>query len=935
MMSPRSFASAGSDEARRASSAAMEVSVRILADLVAVEPGQSEEVLTRALQRIGQHVGMARVTLFREHGKGWQKLMDVALSGTPEGEVGLASGYPVPISGGEMDGILVFSEPLPFGSFERTDFSALSAATSAIMVVLARDLARRETPSPDRPLTENISRLSPGPARQQLGRVLEAIDAGFILFDPEGRLVAWNRRFCELYDMLSPLMHPGVTFETLYRYGLQQGQFPEAAGCEEEWLADRMADWTGGGAVLERTLPDGRVIQVTKRVTVGGELIATHSDITALKRAEMRLLNVIESAQLCTWEWDINTGAQRVNDRWAQILGYELAELEPITYDVWRSLVHPDDLARTEAILDSAQEDGQDLKEAEYRMRHRDGRWIWVLDRSRVLKRGADGRPEFMAGIEFDIGDRKAREEALLIAKAELERALAERQQAQQRFLDIAAVSEDWFWEQDAKLRFSYRSHSEQFSEIGMPTGAILGKTRQEWLADNPLVRDSADWSVVLDAQRARRPFKNFVYRAPTPEGEKERWFRISGAPTFDAAGEFLGYHGVGTDVTELYLEKARAEEASKAKSMFLANMSHEIRTPLNGVLGMAEVLEGTLQTAEQKRMIGTIRRSGEALLLILNDILDMSKIEAGKLELEEVAFDPAEIASRVQDVHMRMADEKGIEFEVLIGSGAGAPRLGDPHRVQQVLHNLISNAIKFTEAGQVAVKISGKPDKPLSIEVRDTGIGMTPLQVARLHEEFSQADSSVTRRYGGTGLGMAITHKLVAMMGGEVEVESALGRGTTVRIQLPLPPAPDLAGGRPDGGQRRATADLGGLRILAADDNATNCAVMRLMLENCGAEVTTVPDGLAAVRAWAPGRYDAILLDIAMPVMDGPTALAELRRLEDEHGCPPAPILAVTANAMAHQIADYIVAGFDTCISKPINASTLSNAIRMLLVPA
>jgi signal transduction histidine kinase/CheY-like chemotaxis protein len=550
-----------------------------------------------------------------------------------------------------------------------------------------------------------------------------------------------------------------------------------------------------------------------------------------------------------------------------------------------------------------------------------------------VLKRTPDGRPEYMAGIEIEIDDRKAREEALLVAKAELERALNDRHSAEQRFFDIAAVSEDWFWEQDAEMRLTYRSHGDYFKAIGILTETILGKSRREWLDENPDVRNSAPWDTVLEAMEARRPFKNFVYRAPTGDDQRERWFRISGAPSFDASGTFQGYRGVGSDVTELYLAKAHAEEASKTKSMFLANMSHEIRTPLNGVLGMAEVLETSLETADQKRMIGTIRRSGEALLLILNDILDMSKIEAGKLELETVAFNPAEIAGRVQDVHTLLAEEKGIEFEVLLGSGADALRLGDPHRVQQILHNLISNAIKFTEAGEVVVKLSGKADRPLSIEVRDTGIGMTPEQVARLYEEFTQADSSVTRRYGGTGLGMAITHNLVAMMGGRVEVDSVPGRGTTIRISLPLPPAPKAQAAAEDH-PRRAPVSLAGLRILAADDNATNCAVMQLMLEGCGAEVTLASDGARAVQAWQPGRFDAVLLDIAMPHMDGPTALAELRRLEAQHGCPPGPIIAVTANAMAHQIAEYVVMGFDTCVAKPINATDLSNAIRTLVGP-
>ncbi len=930
MLSTRPGAIAKPDVSSPAGTTASDVCIAILSDLVAIPAELANPALLGVLVRLGQYLGMGRVVLQVETQGKWITLVDTGSILGAEATIGPA-GHSVPIRGAGMEGKLIFAAPFPDSSFETADFTALLPATTAIMETASWSIAAKDNAATYLIGLEQVAEASRAAARHQLTRVLETIDVGFIMFDAKGHLIAWNRRFTELYDKLTPVLKAGMNFDDLYRYGLERDQFLDGGTDHDAWLRARKAEWSAGGTTFERPMPDGRILQVIKRTTTAGEMIATHTDITALKLAEMRLLNVIESAQLCTWEWDIESGRQRVNDRWAGILGYDLTELEPITYDLWRSLVHPDDLPGVEALLESWSDDDRELKEIEYRMRHKTGRWVWVLDRSRILKRGPDGKPLQMAGIEIEIDDRKAREAALLAAKQELERALAERRLAEQRFYDIAAVSEDWFWEQGPDFRFTYRSHAEQFDSIGMPGEAIIGKTRQELLAENPDMANSADWSIVLRAEAEQRPFKNFVYRAPTLANDRELWFRISGSPTYDANGVFKGYHGVGTDVTELYIAKERAEEASKAKSMFLANMSHEIRTPLNGVLGMAELLEGTLQTDEQKRMISTIRRSGEALLLILNDILDMSKIEAGKMDLEMMAFDPAEIANRVQDVHMRIAEEKGIDFEVLIGSGANALRLGDPHRVQQILHNLISNAIKFTEKGEVSVRLSGRPGKPLTIEVRDTGIGMNEEQLSRLYQEFLQADSSVTRHYGGTGLGMAITHRLTTMMGGEIAVDSELGKGTTVRVNLPLAPAP-VAPPQAEGATRRSRADLTGLRILAADDNATNCTVMRLMLENCGAKVTTVPDGQAAVQAWTEGSYDTVLLDIAMPVMDGPSALLEIRRLEQAKGTAQVPIIAVTANAMAHQIAEYISIGFDTCISKPISADILSNAIKMLL---
>ncbi|MBC2835995.1 PAS domain-containing hybrid sensor histidine kinase/response regulator [Paragemmobacter straminiformis] len=652
----------------------------------------------------------------------------------------------------------------------------------------------------------------------------------------------------------------------------------------------------------------------------------------ALIRGEERLRDVIEGAQVGTWTWDFDTVTQLVNDVWARMLGYDMVELSPVTYDTWSRIVHPDDREVVEAMIDRCLTGAANGYEAEYRMQHRDGHWMWVLDRGRVVRRKPDGSPKIMAGIQIEISEQKSREAALIKAKAELESALAERASAEQRFIDIAAVSDGWFWEQDADLRFSFLSQPEYFEKIGVPPVNIMGKTREEWLEHYPDVRASADWELVLSALRDRRPFRDFVYRAPdSPDGE-ERWFRISGAPVFDAAANFLGYRGVGSDVTQLYLAKARAEEASRTKSMFLANMSHEIRTPLNGVLGMAEVLDSSLTNPEHKRMIGTIRRSGETLLNILNDILDMSKIEAGKLELESVPFSPMELAERVEDLHNLRAEEKGLDFEVLVSSGAEAARIGDPFRVQQIMHNLVSNAIKFTDKGSVTVKLSGRRGQPLVVEVRDTGIGMTPDQMARLHDEFTQADSSVTRRFGGTGLGMAITRNLVLKMGGEVSVQSEPGEGTVIRVSLPLAES-DV---QPTAGRAAPMAPaegrLDGLRILVADDNGTNRSVLELMLTRCGAEVTMVSDGLQAVQSWEPGRYDAILLDIAMPVMDGKAALHEIRQKEAALNVPRVPIVAVTANAMSHQIVEYLIWGFDSCVSKPITMSDVTKVIRSLL---
>ncbi len=768
-------------------------------------------------------------------------------------------------------------------------------------------------------------------ASQQLQiEALHILEQGVVIYDAEDRHVYCNQIFRDFYPLSAPAFLPGRPFQDILRYSIAHGQIVEAEGREDAWIAERIAHRRTAGRTSERTLLDGRVLRIVEHALPNGALMEVHADISKQFLAEQKYSNLIDGAEICAWEWNVITSEHRVNEYWGGVLGYRLEELSPVTFETWRQRVHPDDLEATEALFNNLFADPNYLYQAEYRLRHKAGHWVWVLDTGRTIHRGPDGTPALIVGAHVDISAQRTRETALTAVKAELERAMAERAKVEQRLIDIAAVSDGWLWEMDSERRFVFVLDGAFFDDGGVPKEGLIGKTQEEWLQANPDMYAGINWDIMLTALNSNQPFQDFVYRAPQSTDGVVRWRRMSGAPVFEEDGTFAGFRGVGSDVTQLYVAKDHAEEASRTKSKFLANMSHEIRTPLNGVLGMAELLESSLDQPDQKRMIGTIRRSGEALLNILNDILDMSKIEAGKIEFEELPFSPLDLAKRIEDQYELRADEKGLDFEVLIGSGAELLRVGDPHRVQQVLHNLVSNAIKFTDRGEVIVKISGRATMPLVIEVRDSGIGMTPEQVLRLHDEFSQADSSVTRRFGGTGLGMAITQSLVDRMGGTITVDSTRGRGTTISVSLPLPLS-TVAVDR----VARVPVDavgLAGLRLLAADDNQTNCAVLEMMLSRLGAEVVIVNDGAQAVRAWEAGRFDAILLDIAMPVMDGPTALRKIRELEAVRGVPSIPIIAVTANVMAHQIADYIAWGFDSCIGKPISSIDLSLAVSALV---
>ncbi len=380
----------------------------------------------------------------------------------------------------------------------------------------------------------------------------------------------------------------------------------------------------------------------------------------------------------------------------------------------------------------------------------------------------------------------------------------------------------------------------------------------------------------------------------------------------------------------EALQRQAAAEQASSAKSAFLANMSHEIRTPMNGILGMAAALEESGLSPDQLRKLSIIRDSGDLLMTVLNDLLDFSKIEANRIEIERAPFRYCDIARKVESLHALKAEEKGLEFSVECNGACEALFLGDAHRIVQILHNLVANSIKFTDAGSVNVRIRPRddatPSNSVVIEVADTGIGITDEQAARIFEPFTQADVTTTRKYGGTGLGLSIIKGLVDAMGGSVSVLSEIGKGTRFLIELALPLAPagaleetvdETAAPAHPAAQR--------LRILAAEDNVVNQAVLRTFLAQRDHEVRIASNGLEAVEAAKEQDFDLVLMDISMPVLDGAEAMRQIRFFERNRGAAEAlPVIAVSAHAMRQQIEEYLAVGFDGYVTKPLRAEDL-----------
>jgi two-component system, sensor histidine kinase and response regulator len=393
-----------------------------------------------------------------------------------------------------------------------------------------------------------------------------------------------------------------------------------------------------------------------------------------------------------------------------------------------------------------------------------------------------------------------------------------------------------------------------------------------------------------------------------------------------------------GTEKAQRMADTALA--ANDAKSGFLANMSHEIRTPMNGVIGMIDLLLGTSLTNGQRQFAQTIQSSAYSLLLIINDILDFSKIEAGKMTFEKIDFDLFEVIKNTIDLMATAAHGKGLNLRHQIKENTATNLVGDPTRLRQVLLNLLNNAIKFSEKGEVFLEIVQVSEifqeVELSFQVHDTGIGMSEEAQAKLFRSFTQADTSTTRKYGGTGLGLAICRKLVELMGGSIQATSVLGKGSVFSFNLQFTKqraavsnGVALAVSEPyDTESPTFRAKLNGARILLAEDGKTNQLVAVQVLQKLGYAADIALNGLEAVEAWQQNSYDIILMDCHMPEMDGYAATRKIRQIEAEGNLRPTKIIAMTASAMLGDRELCIAAGMDDYTTKPVNQHALGVAL-------
>jgi signal transduction histidine kinase/ActR/RegA family two-component response regulator len=496
----------------------------------------------------------------------------------------------------------------------------------------------------------------------------------------------------------------------------------------------------------------------------------------------------------------------------------------------------------------------------------------------------------------------------------------------------------------DERIKLAEKTASVGIWQLDLQSGTIT--VSEELASQLGLTRTTSrlsrrEWRSIIQAED-RGVLRTALKRALESDGSFEaefrivmpnhsvRWFRTQGRIEFEA-GHSRRLNGASVDITRAHEMVIGLEQAMKARSEFLAHMSHEIRTPMNGLLGTVDLLLDLGVTGEQREYICTIRSCGEALLGTVNDILDLSKIEAGKLIVESIPFELAGLLREIKAIVAPLARARGLELSLGVEAGVPDTLIGDPQRLRQVLLNLLSNAVKFTSYGGVTLNVSAGERSAhhvgLHFSVRDTGIGVPADVQETIFEPFTQADSSTTRRYGGTGLGLPICRGLVAAMNGRLTIESEPERGSTFHFTVVFP----IAAGRVEpatGIIERIPRSSRGLRILLAEDNPVNQKVAARLLERMGHRVDIAENGTQAVETVTKAAYDVVLMDCQMPEMDGYTATQIIRSMSGMSGLP---IVAMTAHARAEDRQRCLAAGMNDYLSKPISAERLYDLLETI----
>ncbi len=611
-----------------------------------------------------------------------------------------------------------------------------------------------------------------------------------------------------------------------------------------------------------------------------------------------------------------------VNRAFTDMFGASNAE-ELLHDSVLRSWVNPGDLSALQQSLDA----GKPVDNFEAERRRIDGSTWWALMNTRPMM--FEGQPARVVW-HTDITERKLAE-ATSLQNEEKAR------EAQDRLMSAIEALEDGFvlYDKDDRFVLANQRYREIYPKSadamipGMPFETILhhglergeydtqGMSKDEWIEQRLREHNSGDRNV----------------EQKLGDGT---WLQIAERKT--ERDELVGFR---VDVTalkeiqeQLKAAKETAETAVEVKSAFLATMSHEIRTPLGGILGLSDILMSTNLTGEQHELVGKLKAAGSGLLVILNDILDLSKLEAGKLAIESIDFDLGALIDESIDLFEPKAQAVGLDLSIEMSDDTPSAIHGDPTRIRQVLVNLIGNAVKFTHQGSVTLRVGvltrRQNDTVLRFSIHDTGIGIAEDALDSLFDDFVQADASTSRRYAGTGLGLAISRRLVELMGGALNVESVEGKGSEFSFEVPLVPAINSsksAGVPVSPGEWQASEQLD---LLIAEDNELNQMIINALLSPLGHTVTFADNGRDAIESLKGGTHDLVLMDIRMPEMSGIEATRLIRGMTSN--IAQTPIIALTADAMAENRREYLQAGMDACVTKPIDRRELLVAINDVL---
>ena len=675
--------------------------------------------------------------------------------------------------------------------------------------------------------------------------------------------------------------------------------------------------WWGHIALSDCSQPrewDAPTIQLLRTAAeMVGAFVQRTETTKALRAREVLLRDVARMAQIGGWDQDLATGVIHRSEELLKI--YELSGgTQPSRADIQR-YYSPDDLKRLDTALAVCAQNGTPWDEEILITTHLGNR-RWVRTQGQAV--WVEGRIVRLQGTLQDITRRKEADLALAASEAHL-RALRDALPDMFFVIDNTGVFRDY--------------HAPRLEDLGMPPEVFIGQPMTKVLPKE--VADKID--VAIRQVRLHKSMQHFEYSLSLSAEQRVFEARLASID----ANELLV---IVRDITErkqaaadLLRAKEAAEQADQAKSAFLANMSHEIRTPLNAVIGMADLLRETALTSDQHAYAETIHTGGETLLGIINNILDLSKIEAGRVELELHPFNLAVCLSQAVDLVRHNAAESGLRFMTTVAEHTPLQLSGDQIRLRQIIVNLLANAVKFTAKGSISLRVTSQPIERMrhmvSIAVEDTGIGISPDQLARIFEPFTQADSSTTRHYGGTGLGLAICRQLSEIMGGTLQVTSTLDVGSIFTLSLPLYEAvasETLPNSISEALQSRQPAAL---RVLVAEDNPVNQLVIQRLLVHLGYMPDLVSDGRSALAAVVYKPYDLVLMDVQMPEIDGEQATVEIRALGAAIRQPY--IIALTAYALVGEREHYLRVGMDDYLSKPVQLATLRAALAQMPVMA